>query len=106
MAPGPAGGGGTFLIDPEKAEECIRELRTAVDELQDGIDRIGHKLPFPPPGEDIVSVNASRQSIVMAGRAVAYLQAWRAQIDRTALNLQMQLEAYRRTEDANGELFT
>lgn len=105
VAGGPAGGGGSFFVDPEKAEECIRELRGAVDGLAVGIENLYHKLPFPPPGQDIVSVNASQQSYVMADRAINYLEAWREQIDRTALNLQLQLEAYRRTEEHNGSMF-
>lgn len=104
-APGPAGPGGMFSVDPERAQECIDKLRAAVLDLLDTA-RTLDLAHFPPPAEDPVSVNLSVQGGIMADRAHAYVMTWREQLDRTARALEEQLAAYRAADEANAHSLT
>ncbi|GAA1290214.1 hypothetical protein GCM10009609_67550 [Pseudonocardia aurantiaca] len=99
-APGPLGGGGVFTIDPERAEECIRTLRSVVQDLTASMPLVDQAY-FPPPGADAVSVNMANQAGVMAGRAAAYIVAWRSQLIDTTLALEQQLAAYQSADETN-----
>jgi hypothetical protein len=104
-APGPAGPGGMFFVDPERAQACIDELRSAVLDLGTALDRLDLAY-FPSPAEDPVSVNLAVQGGVMADRAHAYITAWRDQLEQTAMGLHEQLAAYRSAEDVNAQRLT
>lgn len=99
-APGPAGGGGSFFVDPERAQECIRGLRGVADYLVE-TEALMDQATFPPPGADAVSVNIATQAAIMANRAAGFVLAWRTQLEQTADGLEQQLAAYRATEEAN-----
>ena len=96
-APGPVGGGGTFFVDPERAEECVRVLRGVALDLV-ATRQIMDLIVFPPPGADQVSVNMADQASVMADRAVRFVDIWRDQLAQTADALEQQLAAYRAAE--------
>lgn len=99
-APGPGGGGGSFLVEPELAEQCIRGLRGVVEHLARTEQMAGEAF-FPPPGSDDVSVNVSIQASIMANRAVGFVAAWRNQLITTADALERQLATYRAADEAN-----
>lgn len=99
-APGPAGGGGSFFVDPERAQECIRGLRGVANYLGQ-TESLLDGAYFPPPGADAVSVNVAIQAGIMAGRAAGFVAAWRTQLSQTAEGLEQQLAAYRAVEEAN-----
>lgn len=100
VAMGPTGGGGSFTVDPERAEECIRALRGVVLDLMAAQAGLGFAA-FPAPGRDEVSKNVAEQSGVMANRAAAFVDAWRKQLQQTADGLEQQLAAYRAADEAN-----
>jgi hypothetical protein len=104
VAPGPAGGGGWFAIDPERAEECVRMLREVVVDLAEA-DLLADQAVFTPPGWDDVSVNVAEQAVLMAHRARDFVVAWRTQLQQTAEGLERQLADYRAAEAANHERF-
>jgi hypothetical protein len=97
-APGPAGPGGMFFVDPERAQQCIDTLRGCVVQLRDTARQLDQAY-FPPPAEDPVSVNLAVQGRVMADRAHAYVTAWRLQLEQTVEGLQQQLATYLTTDD-------
>jgi hypothetical protein len=99
-APGPTGGGGSFFVDPERAEDCIRALRGVAVDLAAMELRVDQAV-FPAPSADEVSVNATIQAGVMARRAGAFVAAWRRQLEATALSLEQQLAQYRGTDEHN-----
>ncbi len=99
-APGPAGSGGMFFVDPDRAQECIDKLRKAVLDLTDAARTLDLAY-FPSPAEDPVSVNLSVQGGLMADRAHAYVATWRDQLDQTARALEEQLAAYRAADEDN-----
>lgn len=99
-APGPLGEGGTFYIDPDRAEECIQALRSVAVELLDS-EALLEQAYFPPPGSDQVSVNVAKQAGVMANRAAGYIASWRSQLEQTILVLEQQLADYLGIEQVN-----
>jgi hypothetical protein len=103
--PGVSGGGGSFFVDPERAQECIDRLRAVVSDLLT-LDSFFDSLYCPPPGADPVSVNVALQGRVMANRARSFVETWRLQLERAALGLEQQLADYRGVEDENRSRFT
>ena len=100
---GGVGAAGGYVVDPERAQECIAELsRIAADVRRSVI--ASHQLYFDPPGYDAVSTNAARQGAIMGERATAYVRAWAAQIEATRDALQRQMDAYRAVEQSNSRL--
>lgn len=95
---GPGGAGGSFRVDPERAQACIDGLRAVALDLMDA-QRGAKFMAFQPPAFDAVSLNLAIQGAKMAGRAEAYVVAWRSQISQTADALEQQLAAYRAAED-------
>ncbi len=95
---GPGGAGGSFRIDPERAQSCIDGLRAAVLDLFD-LESSAKFLAFPPPAADDVSLNLAVQGGAMARRAEAYVAAWRQQVKDTADAVEQQLAAYRAAEE-------
>jgi hypothetical protein len=104
VAPGPAGGGGWFEIDPESAQECVRMLREVVVDLVEA-QLLMDQAYFTPPGWDDVSRNAAEQAAVMTDRARQFVLTWRTQLQQTAEGLERQLADYRAAEAANRERF-
>ncbi len=100
VPPGAGGAGGSFRIDPERAQKCINGLRAAVLDLFD-LEHRAKVLAFPPPAYDEVSLNLVVQGAAMAERAQAYVATWRRQIADTADALEAQLAAYRAVEEQN-----
>lgn len=100
VPPGPGGTGGSFRIDPERAQACIDGLRTVVRDLF-RIEDKSRWLAFPPPAEDGVSRNLAAQGTEMARRAEVYVAAWRMQVIQTADAMERQLAAYRAAEEQN-----
>ena len=97
---GGVGAAGGYVVDPERARECIAALsRIAADVRRTLV--FAPQLYFDAPGFDAVSTNIAKQGAVMAGRAEAYLRAWANQIEATRDALQRQLDAYREVEQAN-----
>lgn len=103
--PGPAGSGGMFSIDPERAQACIDGLRKVALDINDAVRQLDQAY-FPPPAQDAVSLNLAVQGGRMAQRAQAYGLAWRDQIEQTAQALQERLTAYRAPEAANARRLT
>ncbi len=100
---GAVGAAGGYVVDPERAQECIAELsRIAADVRRSVIS--SHQFYFDPPGYDAVSTNAARQGAVMGERALTYVRAWAAQIEVTRDALQRQVDAYRAVEQSNSRL--
>ena len=100
---GAVGAAGGYIVDPERAQECIAELsRIATDVRRPLV--YARQLYFDPPGYDAVSTNIARQGAVMGDRAVAYIRAWASQIEATRDALQRQLDAYRAAEMSNSRL--
>lgn len=95
---GPGGAGGSFRIDPERAQACIDGLRAAALDLIT-LERDSKVLAFPKPADDEVSRNLVDQGTKMAYRAEAYIAAWRLQVSQTADALEQQLAAYRAAEE-------
>jgi hypothetical protein len=104
-APGPTGGGGSFFVDPERAEDCIRTLRGVVLGLT-AVMPLFDETVFPPPGADAVSVNAATQAGVMANRARGFVVEWRSQLEQTVGALEQQLANYRSVDEANRSRLT
>lgn len=100
VPPGPGGAGGSFRIDPERAQACIDGLRAAARDLFKLEDK-SKRLAFPPPADDGVSRNLADQGTEMARRAEAYIAAWRLQVSQTADAMAQQLAAYRAAEEQN-----
>ncbi|OLT14647.1 hypothetical protein BJF78_18250 [Pseudonocardia sp. CNS-139] len=99
VAAGPLGGGGTFYVDPERAEECIRQLRAVAVNLIE-VEQLTGQAYFPPPGTDLVSRNAAREAGIMANHAAHYVSTWRIQLEQTAAALDAQLMTYLAAEEA------
>lgn len=97
---GPGGAGGSFRVDPDRAQACIDGLRAAVLDLMD-LEGRSKMLAFAAPADDGVSQNLAVQGSRMAGRAQAYVVAWRMQITQAADALEQQLAAYRVVEERN-----
>lgn len=97
VVPGTADG---FMVDPERAQECIAEMTRIVAEVRRASYQT-NVMDLDPPGWDEVSVNLVRNAAVMAERARAYATTWADQIEATRDGLQAQLDAYRATESAN-----
>lgn len=97
-----AGSGGAFLIDPDKAEPFIAEVRSAAERLENAklAARQAGDIEVVPGG-DLVTENAAIQAKKMAGNALSALDAYQRQLFATADELQDQLAAYRATEQAN-----
>lgn len=107
MAPSPlAGGGGGFMIDPERAEACIAEMTRIVGEVRAASMMMTALTMFAPLGSDEVSKNFANNAVVMAGRAEAFVRTWADQIEATRDGLQAQLDAYRRTDEDNASRLT
>ena len=97
---GAVGAVGGYVVDPERAQECIAELsRIAADVRRSAV--ASYQFYFDPPGFDPVSTNIARQGAIMGERAAAYVRAWAAQIEATRDALQQQLDAYTSVEDSN-----
>ena len=97
---GAVGAAGGYVVDPERAQECIAELsRIAADVRRTLV--YAPQFYFDAPGYDPVSTNIAKQGAVMAGRAEAYTRAWAAQIEALRDGLQRQLDAYHEVEQAN-----
>lgn len=91
---------GGYVVDPERAEECIRELTRIANDVRATL--IGSQvLYFEAPGYDEVSQNVARQGSVMANRAEVYVAQWAGQIEATRDALAAQLTAYREVEQSN-----
>ncbi|MDT7706085.1 MAG: hypothetical protein QOG20_1692 [Pseudonocardiales bacterium] len=98
---GAARAAGGYVVDPEQAQECIRELdRITADIRMLLLDT--RRLHFQAPGFDEVSVNVADNGSTMARRAEIYIAAWADQIEATSVGLRRQLEAYREVESSNG----
>jgi hypothetical protein len=97
-APGPTGGGGSFFVDPERAEDCIRALRGVAVDLV-AMEPLLDLTFFPPPSADVVSVNSALQAGVMARRAGVFVAAWRVQLQDTVDGLEQQLAQYRGADE-------
>ncbi len=91
---------GGYVVDPERAEECIRELDRIAGDVRAAIYDSG-KLTFLAPGYDLVSQNVAQQGSVMAQRAEVYVATWAAHIDATRDALVAQLAAYHEVERSN-----
>lgn len=96
---GAVGAAGGYVVDPERAQECIAELERIAGDVRRSLTSV-QQLYFDPPGFDPVSTNVATQGAVMAGRAEAYIRTWACQIDATREALQRQLDAYRDAEQA------
>lgn len=93
---------GAFLIDPDRAEQFITEVRDAAAWL----DRAKSAATYagavePSPGGDPVTENAAVQAKKMAKNCWTALDAYQRQLFATADQLQDQLAAYRAAEQAN-----
>jgi hypothetical protein len=97
---GPGGAGGSFRVDPERAQACIDGLRAVALDLLEAQQQ-AKLMAFQPPAFDAVSLNLAVQGGKMARRAQDYVQAWRNQIIQTADALEQQLAAYRAAEEHN-----
>jgi len=98
---GAIGAAGGYVVDPERAQECIDGLSRIAEEVRRPLTS-AQQLYFDPPGFDAVSSNVAKQGAVMAARAESYVRAWADEIDATRDALQRQLDAYREVEQANG----
>ncbi|MCW2718620.1 hypothetical protein [Pseudonocardia sp.] len=98
---GAARAAGGYVVDPERAQACIRELdRITADIRMLLLDT--RRLSFEAPRYDPVSENVARNGGVMAARAVGYITAFADRIEATRVALQQQLDAYREVERVNG----
>lgn len=88
-----------FSVDPERAQVCIDRLRGVVRDLQAAELVCYQARMVEPPGDDRVSDNVAVQSWIMADRALAFVQAWKAQVRATADGLEQQLRDYVRTDE-------
>ncbi|MFC4945463.1 PE domain-containing protein [Pseudonocardia sp. GCM10023141] len=91
---------GGYVVDPERAQACIREMDRILTEVRKSLIST-HMATFDPPGFDEVSLNVTRNAALMASRAAAYIEAWAGQIEATRTALQRQLDAYLMAEQAN-----
>lgn len=91
---------GGYVVDPERAQECIRELERIANDVRLTILQPG-KFSFTPPGHDLVSQNVAVQGSIMGQRAEVYIAMWANQIEATRDALVAQLAAYREVERAN-----
>ncbi|MFC5993329.1 PE domain-containing protein [Pseudonocardia hispaniensis] len=91
---------GAFVVDPERAQRCIDDLGTIVEDLQLGLLPL-QRLMHVAPSEDGVSRNVARNAALMARRAETYVAAWAAQLEQTRDALSRQLAAYRDADEAN-----
>ena len=91
---------GGYVVDPERAQECIRELERIAKDVRAALFQSG-RLTFRAPGYDEVSQNVARQGAIMAQRAEIYIATWANQIEATRDALVAQLAAYREVERAN-----
>jgi hypothetical protein len=91
---------GGYVVDPERAEECIREMTRIANDVRLTILQPG-KYAFTPPGHDVVSQNVAKQGSIMGQRAEIYIATWANQIEVTRDALVAQLAAYREVERAN-----
>lgn len=84
---GAIGAAGGYVVDPERAQECIAELSRIAADVRGQI-YLGSQFAFAAPGYDAVSTNVARQGAIMGERAVMYARAWAAQIEATRDALQ------------------
>ena len=94
---GAVGAAGGYVVDPERAQECIAELERIAGDVRRSLSSV-QQLYFDAPGFDPVSVNMATQGAVMAGRAETFIRVWAGHIDATREALQRQLDAYRDAE--------
>ena len=91
---------GGYVVDPERAAECIRELTRIANDVRASLIST-QLLYFQAPGYDAVSQNVAKQGSVMANRAEVYIAQWADQIESTRDALSAQLVAYREVERSN-----
>lgn len=90
-----------YVVDPEKAEGCIRELDRIANDVRQMLTS-SWGLFFDAPGFDVVSQNVAHQGAVMGKRAEVFIATWANQIEATRDALVAQLAAYREVELTNG----
>lgn len=91
---------GGYVVDPERAEECIREMERIANDVRASLYQ-ADRFSFVAPGYDPVSQNVARQGAVMGQRAETFVASWAHQIEATRDALVAQLAAYREVERAN-----
>jgi hypothetical protein len=89
-----------FLVDPERAEVAIKTLTGVIDDLEAAM-AAWQSARSIAPGIDPVSMRLGQNMEVMRQRAVAYVQAWTAQVKVTRDALQAQVDSYRRVDRNN-----
>jgi hypothetical protein len=99
----PAGSTGTkFSVDPEQAEQLVKDLEAAVKELRDIAEQVRPLTDLPSPGKDWYSgVAASKIREIAGDNPGGYLKAnseAREALAKTILNIQDALKVYRETE--------
>jgi hypothetical protein len=97
---GPTGLADGFLVDTERAEVAIATLTGVIDDLE-AAQIHWYQQHFKAPGIDPVSIRLGENMRVMQQRAVAYVQAWTAQVKATRDALQAQVDGYRRVDQDN-----
>lgn len=91
---------GGYVVDPERAEECIREMERIANDVRATVFAAS-RFTFDAPGFDAVSQNVARQGAIMGQRAEVYIATWANQIEATRDALAAQLAAYHEVERAN-----
>lgn len=91
---------GGYVVDPERAEECIRELTRIANDVRKFLIN-AWSFSFLAPGHDEVSTNVAAQGAVMGQRAQVYIATWANHIEATRDALAAQLAAYREVERTN-----
>ena len=91
---------GGYVVDPERAEECIRALTRIANDVRATVFAAS-RFTFDAPGFDLVSQNVAHQGAIMGSRAEVYIATWANQIEATRDALAAQLAAYREVERAN-----
>lgn len=97
-----AAGNSAFFIDPDQAEQFIAEVTACADMLDEATDGARQAGALrPSPGGDLVTENAVGQARRMADFGWQAMATYQQQMRDTATALEVQLAAYRATEQGN-----
>ncbi len=96
-----AGGAGMFLVEPDRAERFIADMRAVADKAREARNLVRQARWDCPPEADEVRLNVAVQARKMSDNAVAAAERYRLVLIQVADDLQDQLAAYRRAEQEN-----
>jgi hypothetical protein len=96
-----AGGAGMFLIDPDRAQQLISDIRSAALTLTDARWILTGAQWTYTPNSDRVSANFADQAATMSNRAIEAADHHHQALVEVAHELQRQFDDYQEVELAN-----